>query len=137
MKEKKVIVRPDERIVVAMMEDFPKGVVEECEEKLNNLTSNIVKNIVFWMNLDIDNSKNPLFKSVAKCDEFDTFDERAGREIACSVVDKKYHVAMAKKYAQIKKYLVKAIEEISALEDIHNTKANNITEDIKRCYIDK
>lgn len=136
MNKKKVIVKPDEKIVIAMMENLPKDVVEECAERYGNVTYNIVREVVFWKNLNVNNSKNPLFKSVAKCDEYDTFDEKAGREIACSLVDKKYHVAMAKKYAQIKKCLMKAIDEISVLEDMHNTKADNITADIKRCYID-
>ena len=137
MKEKKVIVNPEEKIVVAMMSDFPKNVVKECMEKCNYVTAEVVRDVVFWNDYDIDKSTNPLFKSVSKCDEFDEFDERIGAEIACSLVDKKYHAAMAKKYSLIKKYLYKVIRDIELLEVMHNKKVNNITEDIKRCYIDK
>lgn len=137
MKAKKVIVNPEEKIVVAMMEDFPKTVVKECMEKCNYVTAEVVRDVVFWNDYDIDKSTNPLFKAVSKCDEFDTFDERVGAEIACSLVDKKYHAAMAKKYSLIKKYLYKVIKDIELLEAMHNKKVNNITEDIKRCYIDK
>lgn len=131
---KKVIVKPHEKLVVAMMEKYPKRVNDECEERCSHTTAEIVREIVFWE--DLNHSTNPFFKAVSKCDKEDTFDERVGKEIACSLVDKKYHVAMAKKYSKIKKYLLKAIEEVSVLEDMHNTKADNITADIQRCYID-
>lgn len=135
--KKKVIVRPDEKLVVAMFENLPKGVVDECFDKCSNTTKQMVATLTYVKSIEVDNSTNSLFKAVSKCDEFDTFDERVGTEIACSLVDKKYHVAMAKKYAQIKKYMLKAIKEIEVLEDMHNTKADNITADIQRCYIDK
>lgn len=137
MNKKKVIVKPNEKIVVAMMENQPKGVVDECIDKCSKVTANIIATVGYTKSIEVYNSTNSLFKSVSKCDEYDTFDEKVGKEIACSLVDKKYHIAMGKKYAQIKKYLLKAIEEIEVLEDMHNTKADNITADIKRCYIDK
>ena len=43
MKEKKVIVNPEEKIVVAMMSDFPKNVVKECMEKCNYVTAEVVR----------------------------------------------------------------------------------------------
>lgn len=79
--------------------------------------------------LDIPNTD---FKSIARCDKFDAFDEKIGKEIAGSKVDIKYHKAMAKKYGMIMGILDKAKDEINKLYNKHETEADNIEENIKK-----
>lgn len=134
MKNKKFIVKEEAKKVIAMMKDIPRGIVEESYDRGKKLTGMVVHLIALEKDVDIFNSSNPLFKAYATCDEKDTFDEYTGKEIAASLVDKKYHLAMAKRYSRVIKYLNEIETDLSVLAQEHIIKANNITEDLKRCY---
>lgn len=130
--EKKYIVKPEDKIVIAMAEDDSyEGTFEEvikyCGDETYCMLLELITNSD---NLDI--AYGNLFKSVARCDNYDEFNEKVGKEIAGSKTDIKYHRAMAKKYKMILDILQNAMGEISWLYNMHEAKRINIERSIKK-----
>lgn len=136
--EKRFIVKPEEKVVVAIMDAYCDGIQEEVEKKCTRPTANLVQHIIIndhsqglnYRNYEIN--YNVPYKGVSKCDEYDKFDEKVGRDIAGSKADLKYHTAMMKKYSRISELLKKATEEIQVLEFEHMRKVMHINEDLQR-----
>lgn len=146
MKEKRYIINPEEKVVVAMMNantidpDDTAGVADEVVEKCTSLTMYAVIELINravdcnMPNLDIPCDE--LYKGIAKCDEYDDFDPVLGKQIAGNKAEMKYHIAMSKKYKRLVDILGKAYEELYILECEHANKALKISNNIKK-YTDK
>lgn len=123
-----------ERTVFGKMEELPMGIVEESSYKTSALTTEVIKVINFIKEVDIDNSTNPLFSTTIKCNENDKFDERIGKDIVGSIVDRKYHDSMARRYWRLCDYLLAITRDVTELAEYHSDKAQKIDDDLERVY---
>lgn len=132
MREKRFIIKPEEKVVVAIMDASNRGVTDEIVSKCTKSTMYAALNLImnaYDMNVpDLEIPYNASYKGVSTCDEHDIFDEKKGRDIAESKADMKYHTAMAKKYKRLVDILAKAQKEIHVLELEHQLKSLRIEE---------
>ena len=131
--EKYFVSNEKEGTTVAVMFDTPMGISEEAKRKTSKMTFDLI-NYINNKKLIDDDCKNPLFESEVKCVNGDVFDKRIGKDIAGCVSDKKYHIAMSKRYRRVLKILFKAIEEIETLIAFHDKKVSNINNDLNNYY---
>lgn len=131
---KHIAVNEKERSVFGMMQELPMGVVEETSYKASALTTEVLKVIDFIKNVDIENSTNPLFSTTIKCSKTDLFNERIGKDIVGSIVDRKYHDSMARRYWRMCDYLIDIANEVTELAEYHSDKAQKIDDDLERVY---
>lgn len=141
MREKRFIVKPEEKVVVAIMDAYCDGIQEEVEKKSTRLTANLVQHIItndYRKGLNYPNYEihyNVPYKGVSKCDKDDEFDEKKGKNIAGNKADMKYHIAMMKKYKRLKDIFAKASDEMYELEMEHLNKVDNIKESLQKYSI--
>ena len=131
---KSIVVNKKENSVFGRMEELPIGIVEEASYKTTPLTTEVIKVIDFIKRVDIENSTNQLFSTKVKCDERDIFDEKIGKDICSSIVDRKYHDSMARRYLRVCEYLLDVVDELQNLSEYHAEKAQNIDDDLDRLY---
>lgn len=137
-KNVKFIIKPEEKMVIAKKnrEDCIT-VEEEVKKHCSELVQTVIRRILLSKySQDIDYVTAP-FTGIAKCDDVDIFDENIGKEIACSKVDYKYHIAMEKKFANLENNLTKTIGEIKFLRNLHAVKAGHIQADLERHYCNR
>lgn len=132
-KEKYFISNEKMGTTVAIMIDIPMGIVEESYRRTSKMTAMIVDMLDKKLQIDSD-TKNPMFETEVKCVSGDKFDKRIGKDIAGCVSDKKYHIAMMKRYKRILNILHRAINEIETVIAFHNKKVENINTDLERFY---
>lgn len=132
MREKRFIVKPDEKVIVAIMDASERGVTDEIVSKCTKPTMFAVLSLImnaYDMNIpDLEIPYNASYKGVSTCDKNDTFDEKKGRDIAGSKADMKYHTVMAKKYKRLVDIFDKAQKEMHVLELEHRLKGLRIEE---------
>ena len=73
-------------------------------------------------------------KSIAVCDDRDTFDEKIGIDVCSAKLEKKNHLKMARKYDQAHRRLVESTQIAYAMCMYHYNKAKAIEEDLERTY---
>lgn len=138
MREKRFIVKPDEKVVVAVMNVPDCGVTDEVTMKCTKPTMYAVLNMIMdACDLDIPDLEIPFhasYKGVSKCDEHDTFDEIKGKKIAGEKADMKYHASMMKKYKRLSDLFKKASDEMQVLEFEHMRKHMHIKESLQKNY---
>lgn len=132
--DKRFIVQEDKGIVIAIKDEFD-SVLEELKKYSSKKTYELLSDFILWSytkpELKLENKD---FKGVSKCDEFDIFDERKGRDIASCKADIKYHAAMRKKYSLIFELLRNAEKEIILLHNKHKQKEYDAAEYLDRRY---
>lgn len=132
MREKRFIVKPDEKIVVAIKDASENGVTDEVVSRCAKPTMYAVLSLImnaFDMDIpDLEIPYNASYKGVSICDEYDDFDEKKGKDISGSKADMKYHMAMAKKYKRLSDIFDKAQKEMRVLELEHQVKSAHIEE---------
>lgn len=132
--DKRYIIKEDEGIVIAIKDEFD-SILNELRKYGSKKTYNLLNDYILWyeekprLSLESEN-----FKGVSKCDEFDIFDEKKGRDIASCKADIKYHAAMRKKYALIFELLRNAEKEIILLHNKHRQKECDTIEYLNRRY---
>lgn len=132
--KKKYIIKPEDNVVVAIgEEDYIKNIDSEMKRYCDSMTFALLQDLAA---ISAFNIYNHSFKSVAKCDEYDEFNEKIGKEIAGGKADIKYHRAMANEYKKMIKVLEMAIEEVENLYNMHETKKANIEKSIEK-YVKK
>lgn len=132
---KKFYVKPDDGVVVARYEVGHAPSIDEeifhggkCCESTKDLMGNF--SLLFTRkDLPIDS-----LKAIAVCDDEDSFDENAGKDIAGSKLDLKYHMKLAKQYERLLTVLIRAMGELNNLANYHWEKVKNIQDDLDRCY---
>lgn len=141
MREKRFIVKPEEKVVVAIMDASEGGVTDEVVSKCTKPTMFAVLNLImnaYDMKVpELEIPYNASYKGVSMCDQYDIFDEKKGRDIAGSKADMKYHTAMAKKYKRLADIFEKAQEEMYILETNHALAVNNIRYSLSKYYDNK
>lgn len=131
---KRYIVKEDEGIVIAIKNEFD-SVLEELKKCASKKTYELLSDYVLWYNTKpILILENENFKGVSKCDEFDIFDEKKGKDIASCKADIKYHAAMRRKYSLIFELLRNAEKEIILLHNKHRQKECDTIEYLNRRY---
>lgn len=132
--DKRYIVQEDKGIVIAIKDEFD-SVLEELKKCSSKKTYELLSDFILWSyakpELKLENKD---FKGVSKCDEFDIFDERKGRDIASCKADIKYHAAMRRKYLLIMELLKNAEKEIVHLHNKHKQKEYDTAEYLNRRY---
>lgn len=132
--DKRYIVQEDKGIVIAIKDEFD-SVLEELKKYGSKKTYELLSDYILWYGSKPQLSlENKYFKGVSKCDEFDIFDEKKGRDIASCKADIKYHAAMRKKYALIFELLRNAEKEIILLHNKHRQKECDAAEYLDRKY---
>lgn len=131
---KRYIVKKDEGIVIAIKDEFD-SILNELRKYSSKKTYNLLNDYILWYGekpqLSLENKD---FKGVSKCDEFDIFNEKKGRDIASCKADIKYHAAMRRKYALIFELLRNAEKEIILLHNKHRQKEYDTAEYLDRKY---
>ncbi len=139
MREKNFIIKPEEKVVVAIMDASENGVTDEVVSKCAKPTMYAVLSLImnaYDMNIsELDIPYNASYKGVSICDEHDIFDEKKGKDIAESKANLKYHTAMAKKYKRIANIFEKAQKEMHILETDHALVAKNIKDSLNKFYV--
>ena len=133
---KKFIVQEDKGIVIAIKDEFDsvfEEIAKKCSTKTFAILAEIISLSMTWKKLP-ELEIETQFKGISKCDEYDTFDIKKGKDIASCKADMKYHKAMTKKYKLILDILGKTLYEIQELYNLHNDKTKNIEKDIQRHY---
>ena len=74
------------------------------------------------------------YKGVARCDEFDKFDEKIGKKIAGNKAELKYEIDMVKKYERLATIFKQAASDMYTLEIKHLEKIKKLKEEIKEYY---
>ena len=132
MREKRFIIKPEEKVVVAIMDASEGGVTDEVVSRCTKPTMYAALSMImnaYDMNVpDLEIPYNASYKGVSMCDQYDIFDEQKGRDIAGSKADMKYHTAMAKKYKRLSDIFDKAKKEMRVLELEHQLKSARIEE---------
>lgn len=126
--KKKFIELPEERTVIAMMEEN-HTVVKELE-KTSKKYAFILNRIDFMFGRK--DSGNSYFKSEAVADKNDLFDINIGREIAGQKVDYKYHKSMVKQYNRYILLLENIIDTLENLRNKHIDKRRKIENNMKK-----
>ena len=121
---------PKTKEVVAGYSDY-LDMEEEVSRKCSCPTSFIFRNI-YLSGTRVDWLSDVTFKTIAKCDDVDSFDERIGKSVAISKLDAKYHKAMAKRYEKVIKIIEKAKKELETLLNYHIEKAEHCMDSIKK-----
>lgn len=140
MKEKKYIVKAEKELVVSLLKvndkenDYKYSVVDEVYSKCSSDTYysiiGLIENYYYNGNV-LDIPTEAVYKGVAKCDNFDEFNEKTGKRIAGNKAEMKYHLAMAKKYKKLVEIIGKAYEELYVLECEHANRALNLNHRIE------
>lgn len=132
--DKRYIIKEDEGVVIAIKDEFD-SILNELRKYGSKKTYNLLNDYILWYGekpqLSLENGN---FKGVSKCDEFDIFDEKKGRDIASCKADIKYHAAMRRKYSLIMELLKNVEKEIIHLHNKHKQKECDTAEYLNRRY---
>lgn len=126
--KKRYIELPEERTIIAMMEE--KHTVAKELEKVSKKYAFILNRIDFIFGRK--GSSNPYFKSEAVADENDSFDVKIGQEIAGQKVDYKYHKSMIIQYNRYILLLENMIATLENLRSKHISKKRKIESNMKK-----
>lgn len=104
----KYIVQPEEKQVIAILEDTRYDFINKAIKICNRLSDN-KSHVIVIPNLDLETIHMPnRFKIVVKCKEGDTFDSEIGKKIAKERLMTKY-------YKSFDKRLFKFMRELSSI----------------------
>lgn len=141
MREKTYIVKPEEKVVVATMcvtqDRIEDEVTTKCTKSTMYAVLDMLTNTYDLKIPDLEISYKTIYKGVSKCDSYDEFDERKGKDIARNKADMKYHIAMMKKYKRLKDIFAKAFDEMYRLEMEHLNKVDNIKESLQKYSVEQ
>ncbi len=138
--KKDYIVNPENKVVISHVntnEDIGYGsIYNECS-KDNNNCKDITFQFIDLLMTDypkLDILEYYKYKGVARCDEFDKFDEKIGKKIAGNKAELKYEIDMVKKYERLATIFKQAASDMYTLEIKHLEKIKKLKEEIKEYY---
>ena len=105
--EKRFIVKPEEKIVIALISNHDNLFDELRNESVEAREAH---RELYYVTPFSEPDNDDVFKGIARCDEHDVFDAETGKKIAAAKADYKYHVAMMKAYEKYITFCAKAIE---------------------------
>lgn len=135
MRGTKFIVKPEEKIVVAIMsgmEDVTNEVLRKCTKSTQHVVDELISSGRHFNCPKLDLPYKTEFRSVARCDDRDIFDEKIGKNISENKALLKYHTTMQRKYGRLSELLKKASKEIEELRINHILKAINIRKSLAK-----
>ena len=132
--DKRYIVKEDEGVVIAIKDEFD-SILNELRKYGSKKTYELLSDFILWSHTKPElKLENKGFKGVSKCDEFDIFDGKKGKDIASCKADIKYHAAMRRKYSLIFELLRNAEKEIILLHNKHRQKECDTIEYLNKRY---
>lgn len=138
--KKDYIVNPENKVVISHVntnEDIGYGsIYNECSKDNNNCKDITFQFIDLLMTdyPELDILEYYKYKGVARCDEFDKFDEKIGKKIAGNKAELKYEIDMVKKYERLATIFKQAASDMYTLEIKHLEKIKKLKEEIKEYY---
>ena len=138
--KKDYIVNPENKVVISHVntnEDIGYGsIYNECCKDNNNCKDITFQFIDLLMTdyPELDIPEYYKYKGVARCDEFDKFDEKIGKKIAGNKAELKYEIDMVKKYERLATIFKQAASDMYTLEIKHLEKIKKLKEEIKEYY---
>lgn len=133
MKEKVIgnkyfMVFPDNGIVKGRVFKKPIGLdLDGCRKDAKNM----IYHAIYSLKMD---ETPEYYKSIAKCDERDEFDEKKGIDLVGEKLDRKQHHKLAIKFRRLYLLFLECAAFCMARYEFHNEKVKKIDEDILKTY---
>lgn len=129
----KYIIKPDEKIVVGIVDDRKKvpGVIDELVDRFPQKYSDMIWFGFQKLITDVPHEKDPL-KAIAVCQDEDEFSKETGINIVDDKLNYKYHSSMVKKYEQLEKYLKPVLDKVNELKLLHQAYARMSDDELKK-----
>ena len=133
MNDIKYIIKPEDGMVIGIMEDV-KNIHNEI---VANEKYKLLDEVLYIKAFNIGEKYPDKIKATARVKDGDKFDEVTGKRIVEKKLYRKLHERLARQYSQLQDVINELSIITSNMESIHIDKAIKINEDYIKKYVDK